>query len=292
MKNGSIIMIIEKTPSSSNDYYYQSKEQNSPNFNTKGKKHISYYDNFNYSFRSYDNNDDKYSNENYEITEDKNPCLIEKRKCIFYKKSKNIKEKEEKEEKIDKSPLKHSKTFSYTYSTPIKKKDNKENKFTNKDYNNIAIIHSKYSSKKDKNKTYNSNFSYGFIKSKSQNVNLNENEIINSDEKYDKYNKPRIEYSDDYIINKYSIEQFNNHAVLSNSLLKNNRAKTPIISMRDLGKKNQKKNNTNKELKKCLSKDNHRYYERKELSAPKKYDYNYIKMKSVDGNTVHVFENK
>ena len=53
--------------------------------------------------------------------------------------------------------------------------------------------------------------------------------------------------------------------------------------MRDLGKKNHRKNNENKknnlELKKCLSKDNHRYYERKELSAPKKMKSNYIKMK-------------
>ena len=45
MKNGSIIMIIEKTPSknntsSSNYYYYQRQEQNSPNFNKGGKKYI------------------------------------------------------------------------------------------------------------------------------------------------------------------------------------------------------------------------------------------------------------
>ena len=63
--------------------------------------------------------------------------------------------------------------------------------------------------------------------------------------------------------------------------------------MRDLGKKNYRRNKGNNlELKKCLSKENHRYYERKELSAPKKNNSNYIKMKSSDGNTIHVFEDK
>jgi len=97
----------------------------------------------------------------------------------------------------------------------------------------------------------------------------------------------------DYTINRYSIEQFDNHNVLSNAIIKNNRPKTPILTMRDLGKKNYRKNKGNNlELKKCLSKENHRYYERKELSAPKKYNSNYIKKKSSDGNTIHVFEDK
>ena len=308
MKNGSIIMIIEKTPSknntsSSNYYYYQSQEQNSPNFNKGGKNYISYINqekknlednnNLNYSFRANNKNINKNNKKN--INDDKNPCLIEKRKYIFYKKSNNKENK--KKEEIDKSPLKHSKTFSYTNTTPIKKKNNLENisktSLRNNGYNNIAIIHSRYSSKKNKSNTCKSNFSYGLIKSRSEDINLSEKDIIYSDENYDIYKKPKIEYCEDYALNKYSLEQFHNHNVLNDSILKNNRPKTPILTMRDLGKKNYRRNKGNNlELKKCLSKENHRYYERKELSAPKKYNSNYIKMKSSDGNTIHVFEDK
>ena len=254
MKNGSIIMIIE--PISNNK-----KEQTSPKF---GRKYMSY------------------------INEEKNPCLIEKKKYIFYKKANN-KEKE----KAAKNLIKHSKTFSFSgNTTPIKKK--------NRDYNNISIKLSRYSSKKNhtnKISVQDTNYSYGFLKSNSEMINLNKNvnDIIYSDDYYDVFKKPKIEYSDDYAMNKYYIDSFNNHTVLSNSILNNQRPKTPILTMRDLGKRNHRKNNGNKnktlELKKCLSKDNHRYYERKELSAPKKSKSNYIKMKSFEGNTIHVFEN-
>ena len=47
--------------------------------------------------------------------------------------------------------------------------------------------------------------------------------------------------------------------------------------------------NNNLELKKYLSKDNHRYYERKELSVPKQS--NYYQKRSINGSTIHVFEN-
>jgi len=305
MKNGSIIMIIEKT--TTNNYKninYNKNEQSSPNFNLGRNKHISYItkekkenkenkenNNFNYSFCSYDNND-------------KNPCLIEKRKYIFYKKSNN----KDKEDKKNINTFNHSKTFSYSNTTPVKRKNNLENSENstfkinkNNDgyyYDNISITASKYSSKKNKNKTYNSNFSYGFIKSKSENIILNNNTngIIYNDDNYEIHKKPKIEYYNDNDENRFSLEQYYNHTVLNNSVIKNNRPKTPIYSMRDLGKKNHRKNNENKknnlELKKCLSKDNHRYYERKELSAPKKMKSNYVKMKMNDGNTIHVFENK
>ena len=282
MKNGSIIMIIEK-------------EQTSPNFNIQGKKYMSYinqekkekeeYNNINYSFRSDIKN------------EENNPYFIEKKQYIFYKKSNN---KEKEEITNNKNLIKHSKTFSYTNTTPIKEKNKLKtknntyikNKYNNNDYNNISVKYSRYSSN---NKIQDSN--YGFIKSNSEIIDLNKNEkdIIYSDDYYDIIKKPKIEYSDDYAMNKYSIKRFDNHNVLSNSVLtdKNYRAKTPIYTMRDLGKKNHRKNKGNNlELKKCLSKDNHRYYERKELSAPKKSKSNYIRMTSLEGNTIHVFENK
>ena len=306
MKNGSIIMIIEKTPPKNYiNKNYNKNEQSSPNFNLGRNKHISYIskekkenkenNNFNYSFRSNDNNN---------INEDKNPCLIEKRKYIFYKKSNN----KDKEDKKNINTFNHSKTFSYSNTTPIKRKNSLENSENstfkinkNNDgyyYDNISVTASKYSSKKNKNKTYDSNFSYGFIKSKSENIILNNNTngIIYNDDNYEIHKKPKIEYYNDNDENRFSLEQYYNHTVLNNSVIKNNRPKTPIYSMRDLGKKNHRKNNENKknnlELKKCLSKDNHRYYERKELSAPKKKKSNYIKMKMNDGNTIHVFENK
>ena len=305
MKNGSIIMIIEKSPPKNYlNLIYNKNEQSSPNFNSVKNNHISYTtrdkkeieenNNFNYSFRFSDNNNN--------LNEDKNPCLIEKRKYIFYKKSNN----KNKEDLKNINTFNHSKTFSYSNTTPIKRKNNLENsensnsknKYNDSYYNNISISHSKYSSKKNKNKSHDFNFSYGFIKSKSESIYLNNNtnDIINNDDNYEIHKKPKIEYYNDNDDNKFSLEQYYNHTVLNNSVLKNNRPKTPIYTMRDLGKKNHRKNNENKknnlELKKCLSKDNHRYYERKELSAPKKMKSNYIQMKTNDGNTIHVFENK
>ena len=342
MKNGSIIMVIDKTPpivNRVNNYYYreEKKEQNSPNFNIEGKKYISYVkehinqkekkypnnnmnmniyneeNNFlNYSFRSSDeinqNNyplkksktDNNYINYNKnEMNKkyvDKNPYLIEKRKYIFYKKSNN-----EKKENINNNftPLKHSRTFSYTISTPTKRKinniDNIENtsfrkKYSNNLYDNISIRYSKFSSKKNnpyKNSTYDSIRSYGYIKSKSESININNNCKL--------CYKPKIEYTDDFILTKNSVYDYQNHSTLNDSMIKtyqnNFRAKTPIYTMRDLGRKNHRKIKINKnlELKKCLSKDNHKYYERKELSAPKKS--NYFQKRTINGSTVHVFEN-
>ena len=130
MKNGSIIMIIEKIPSKNNtrSYYYQTQGQNSPSFNKGGKKYISYINqekktleennNLNYSFRNNDKNNNNFINK--ESNEDKNPCLIEKRKYIFYKKSNNKDEEDIK----NINNFNHSKTFSYSNTTPIKRKNN------------------------------------------------------------------------------------------------------------------------------------------------------------------------
>ena len=349
MKNGSIIMIIERSPPNMNrvnNYYYheEKKEQSSPNFNIEGKKYISYikehrnqkekkYPNnnlnmnisneenniLNYSFRSSDEINNNYrlkksktNNYNYndenEINKkyiDKNPCLIEKRKYIFYKKSNNeIKENTNN----NFPPLKHSKTFSYTISTPTKRKMNNidnssfRKKYSNNIYNNISIKHSKYSSKKNKSYkyTYDSNISYDYIKSRSENIddNYTNNMQYNNDINYcNLCYKPKIEYTDDFTLSKNSVYDFQNRSTLNDSLAKtyqnNFRAKTPIYTMRDLGRKNHRKikinKNNNLELKKCLSKHNHKYYERKELSAPKKS--NYFKKRTINGSTIHVFEN-
>jgi hypothetical protein len=54
-----------------------------------------------------------------------------------------------------------------------------------------------------------------------------------------------------------------------------------------------KKMVNNNLLKKCLTKDNHKYYERKELSQPKKVAIsNYTKKKDLNGNIIHIFESK
>ena len=346
MKNGSIIMIIEKTPSIINNrinkyYKEEKKEQNSPNFNIEGRKYMSYIKEnninqkrkndlnknmninnkyneenniLNYSFRSSDdkrnNNPIKRSitNNNYtynikneinEKNEEKNPCVVEKRKYIFYKKSNNNEKTEIRNNNF--SPLKHSKTFSYTISTPTKRKNSNINTITNLDnssfrkkysnniYNNISIRHSKYSSKKNnpyKNSTYDSIVTYDYIKSKSENINLNNNYNCSM------CNNRKIEYTDDFTLNK------NNHSELNDLMIKdyqnNFRPRTPIYTMRNLGRKNHRKfkannKNNNLELKKYLSKDNHRYYERKELSAPKQS--NYYQKRSINGSTIHVFEN-
>ena len=138
---------------------------------------------------------------------------------------------------------------------------------------------------------------------------INDTNINNTNnDYYDNYNyydhKPKIEK---FEINDYSYKKYNNHTVHSilsskNDNLTENRnslsikAKTPSYTMRDMKKKGNKDKKANKknnlELKKCLSKDNHKYYERKELSAPKKTKSNYIQMKDSNGNTLHVFENK
>ena len=201
MKNGSIIMIIEKSPPKNYlNKIYNKNEQSSPNFNSVKNNHISYTtrekkeieenNNFNYSFRFSDNINN--------INEDKNPCLIEKRKYIFYKKSNN----KDKEDIKNINTFNHSKTFSYSNTTPIKRKNNLENsensnsknKYNDSYYNNISISHSKYSSKKNKNKSHDFNFSYGFIKSKSESIYLNNNtnNIISNDDNYEIHKKPKI----------------------------------------------------------------------------------------------------
>ena len=265
----------------------------------------------NYSFRSSDeinhnnyrlkksktDNNYIYNNKieiNKKNVDNKNPYLIEKRKYIFYKKSNG------KKENLNNNftPLKHSKTFSYTISTPTKRKiDNIDNsnssfrkKYSNDLYDNISIKYSKYSSKKNnpyRNSTYDSIRLYGYFKSKSENINFNNNCNL--------CYKPKIEYTDDFTLSKNSVYDSQNHCTLNDSVIKtyqnNFRAKTPIYTMRNLGRKNHRKIKINKnlELKKCLSKDNHKYYERKELSAPKKS--NYFQKRTINGSTVHVFEN-
>ena len=74
MKNGSIIMVIDKTPpmmNRVNNYYYreEKKEQNSPNFNIEGKKYISYVkEHRNQKEKKYPNNNiNIYNEENNNI---------------------------------------------------------------------------------------------------------------------------------------------------------------------------------------------------------------------------------
>ena len=117
---------------------------------------------------------------------------------------------------------------------------------------------------------------------------INDTNIINiSNDYYDNYkyygHKPKM--NETFQINNYSYNKYNNHTNHSILSTKNDdlnegrnslsiRAKTTSYTMKDMRKKGNKNNKLNKknnlELKKCLSKDNHRYYERKELSAPKK----------------------
>ena len=286
MKNGSIIMIIEPifTKNIKNNYY-EKNEQNSPNFNIQGKKFKSRIkgikeinnnmkinidndennNNLNYSFRSSDGIIDKITYDKNK--KDNNNYYIEKRKYIFYQKSNN-----ENIENNNNNIYKHSKTFSYKTKFP----ENNLNNSSIKNYNNISIRNSKYSSKKNKNIIKDSNCSCTYIKSNSENINNISNNIIYNN----KYKNPKIEYIDDFTINKYL-----------NNNIKRFRAKTPEINMKYLGKKNNKRNKNN-ELKRYLSKDNIRYYERIELGLSKQNRSNYIKLKSNKGNTLHVFESK
>ncbi len=274
--------------------------------------------NLNYSFRS----SDEIRNNN--IKENNNNHYIEKKKYIFYKNNES-----EIKEINDFNPIKHSRTFSYNITPPkrnsniylLKKsethlidKDNENNsfrkKYSNNNYNNISIRYSKYSNKSNyNNKIYDINMSpdlnykkfnstINYSNSSIKNISLNiQNENISNDSIYEVYKKPKIK-EDSSVNDSYTIDKYQNHNVLNDSIFKNKnnifRSKTPIYTMRDLGKKNPKKNKNKEklELKKYLSKDNHKYYERKELSAPKKSKSNYIKMQSSNGKTVHVFENK
>ena len=92
-----------------------------------------------------------------------------------------------------------------------------------------------------------------------------------------------------------------NELILDNDN-QNIRSKTPLYSIKNLRRNNHIKknnnirnNNTNNNniLRKCLTRDNHKYYERKDFSKPKKVvSSNYTKKKDLDGNIIHIFENK
>ena len=99
--------------------------------------------------------------------------------------------------------------------------------------------------------------------------------------------------------NESYLNQYNNSSSLNNESnylkLKNEnqifRSKTPSIEIKGLKRNINKK--TNSELKRCLTTDNLRFFERKELSKPKKTTIsNYIQKKDFNGKTIHVFENK
>lgn len=259
--------------------------------------------------------------------ENKSPYYVLKRKYYFYKKQNNKNGNNLKKETLND----FYKTYNYNISPKRKNNlyiygnYNISNNEINKD--NISIKSSKYSindnkiisnylkninntdSKFDKRKS-NTYCTCGLINQTKENKYTKKNKTILNNEHdnyYELYNKPKI---DTFDINEYSFKKNQKNQKQSLLINKNDglildkehinkKSKTPLYTMRDLrrnanGNKkviNNKKYKYNLELKKCLTKDNHRYYERKDLSVPKKSKSNYFKMRDFNGKTVHVFEN-
>ena len=208
----------------------------------------------------------------------------------------------------DNMSLKYSKYSIDKNINNINNNINNKNFIRNSDYkanNNTYINTYENISQRSSNKYSETNNTYNNMNTlNNTNTNLN-NEYYDNYHYYEMYYKPKYENFD---INNYSFKNNQNHTVHSIVNTKNDnlsvdkkysitRTKTPLYTVRDLKRKgNNDKKKVNKknnlELKKCLTKDNHKYYERKELSAPKKLKSNYIKMKDFNGKTIHVFENK
>ena len=275
----------------------ENKDNKEPNLN-EAKGII----NNNIDFISINNKDNK-----------NNPYCVIKRKYYFYKKS-NENNKSIKENKENNNVNK-----TYSYNTPQKRQNNLyiiKNNNTKKD--NISINYSKYSINNNRNSripdskhTKNSTnlictcpIIYNTCVNENSEINktTNNNAYNNNYHYYDTYHKSKF---DNFDINDYSFNKYQNHSFLSSKaddiqLEKGNnhlRSITPFYSIKDLRRttKNNKKMNNMKnklELRKCLSKDNHKYYERKEVRGKKQSTSNYIKMKDFNGKTIHIFENK
>ena len=292
----------EKSRNNKIEFEYINKNENISNKESKINEEKRLINNNNIDFISINNN-----------KENKNPYYVIKRKYYFYKKS------NENNNKSIKENIKNlNKTYSYNISP--KKQNNLyivKNNNTNKD--NISINYSNYSINNNRNSNYirmqdskhkksNTNLyctcPYIYNRNGSSEINssiYNNNNHNNNYYFYDINHKPKF---DNFDINEYSFKKYENHSFLSRkadddlNLEKGNiqfRSKTPLYSIKDLKrntKNNKKFNKNNLELKKCLSKDNHKYYERKEFRAQKQSKSKYIKMKDFNGKTIHIFENK
>ena len=96
------------------------------------------------------------------------------------------------------------------------------------------------------------------------------------------------------IQNEYIYDQYKNRSILNITDSNNLRSKTPIYTITDPRRKGYSFKNKYKNslvLKKYLGKDNHRFFERKSLSIPRKSISEYSKMKDLEGNTIHIFKN-
>ena len=132
--------------------------------------------------------------------------------------------------------------------------------------------------------------------------NYNNYEILNKS-KYIKTDRNAIN-TNNYRKAGYSMEknQKNSFVIMPEELKLDEeketlRAKTPLLSMKNLRRNNYSKKinymkNNNKELIKCLTKDNHKYYERKDFNLQKKSISKYITKKDSKGKIIHIFENK
>ena len=263
------------------------------------------------------------TDDNFE--KNKSPYYVIKKKYKFYKKS-NVANQSNEKKPINKRatlyPSQHINKNNIYYSK------SSENLCDN---NNIEIKYSKYSvdNNKDKysgnsyrnefgHKEYPRNYNYLSQKiSKDENI-LNEEQKLNRTFVSNNNNKNNFNYYETYKKNKennkrvdninnidyYENKNYRNISRLSSvcddlkleNINKNIRSRTPLYTTKDLKKNHtnhhkQSKNN-NTELKKWLSKENHKYYERREVSASKKDNSKYIKMKDFNGKTVHIFENK
>lgn len=239
------------------------------------------YQNNNNQKKIITNNIVNYTNNNLE---NKSPYYVVNRKYHFYKKSSNI-------------PISESKFLNKTYNPHIHSKRQNNLYVLNKANNNISIAHSKYS------KSNNTNFKY----IRTHDDSLNEDNNINYYSINEKLNEKNLRQEadinkvivDNNFNNNYNYEIYNNQSSLIDFLNSNKgknyyRSKTPSIEIRNLRRninKNKIKNKNNKiEIKQRLTINNHKFYERKELSVPKYSKSNYIKMKDSYGQTIHVFE--
>ena len=259
------------------------------------------------------NNTVAYDSKDYynNLEKNKSPFYVIKKKYHFYKKANIDQGKKHYNKKDD---IKQNNIYYI-----------KNNSNLDENINNIDIKNSKYSVINNKNKYQSTSPEFGYKNYKSdysyisQKIDNDENELneekkinrtfitrtnsnCNNINYYETYQTPKLNNIEtnnnnniDYSNKNYS--RLNNvceYLKLENENQKI-RAKTPLYTTRDLKKNHtnhHKQNKKNIELKKCLSKENHKYYERKELSASKKEKSKYIKMKNFNGNTIHIFENK
>ena len=272
-----------------------------------------------------------YNNKGYNDLESKKPFYVVKKKIKYYKKTTHENPIRESKTFNSKMPnKKHNNLYIQDNNNNISIIQSKYSISNNNSNDNVFINNNDYDNENDNyipqyyrtpepKRSRRNILNYSYMTDLDRRDIIRErkldkvitNNVVDNYSNYEILNKPKYIKVDRNIINTnnyrkvgYSTEknQKNSFVIMPEELKLDKeketlRTKTPLLSMKNLRRNNYNKKinymkNNNKELIKCLTKDNHKYYERKDFNLQKKSTSKYIKKKDSNGKIIHIFENK